>query len=282
MSSVGRVQRSGLYLVTLHNIEPISANAHDPRMADTAVRVDLRHAKIGKAANFTAREKNYHKTFGVENVNFRPLVLVERQLMLEAERCVLLELARFRIAGPAGRKTEWLVGINADEIEHRVLHALRSRGVKHSFVAKDVKGQSSLPSRLASTVGPAMKTMLKTGIKAMQRSKVSETNAAGKTVRCMQELAGLEFPTELFPKLHHLGASFNAHQDFCRMKIQENKDFAPGPKGNTNRDVLLRLEDVLGHAGGSKHTRAEWKKIIEEARPPLPQKIRKCKEGELT
>ena len=38
---------SGLYIVTLNNSKPISANADDPRRADTAIKVNNENCKFG-------------------------------------------------------------------------------------------------------------------------------------------------------------------------------------------------------------------------------------------
>lgn len=66
--------KSGIYIVTLNNDQPISVNANDPRIADKAIKVTKKNCKIGKAKDLIDRKKNYFKVFGEHNVNFRPVV----------------------------------------------------------------------------------------------------------------------------------------------------------------------------------------------------------------
>lgn len=103
--------RSGLYLVTLNNVEPISANAHDPRIADTSIKVNRDHCKFGKAPNLEARKQNYRKTFGEQNVNFLSIAEVAPNDVDRAERLVSDRLGRHRAERPSGRVTEWMHGI---------------------------------------------------------------------------------------------------------------------------------------------------------------------------
>ena len=69
--------KSGLYIVTLNNEYPISVNRQDPRIADKAIKVTNENCKFGKAKDLIARRKNYFKTFDEENVNFKPIALIE-------------------------------------------------------------------------------------------------------------------------------------------------------------------------------------------------------------
>lgn len=39
--------KSGIYLATLYNDEPISVNANDRRVADRAIKVHKRNCKVG-------------------------------------------------------------------------------------------------------------------------------------------------------------------------------------------------------------------------------------------
>lgn len=118
---------TGIYLVTLKNNEPISVNAHDPRMADRCIKVTSANCKIGKAKNFAARERNYFKTFGSANVVFRPIAFTT-QLVI-AERAVKTALLPWRMVSLARRRTEWLAGIAPADAETRALEALRSAGI---------------------------------------------------------------------------------------------------------------------------------------------------------
>jgi len=128
VDSFRAVTSSGIYLVTLKNSEPISVNAHDPRMADRCIKVTSANCKIGKAKDFATRERNYFKTFGSANVVFRPIA-VTAQLVI-AERAVKAALLPWRMVSLAKRRTEWLAGIPSTEAETRALEALRIAGIE--------------------------------------------------------------------------------------------------------------------------------------------------------
>ena len=118
---------SGLYLVALKNQEPISVNAHDPRIAERCIKVNRLNCKVGKAANLSGRERNYWKTFGAENVIFIPIAYVQE--FAAAERVALERLSQWRVRGRSGRKNEWLWGIKPDEVIGLVLAALSDSGI---------------------------------------------------------------------------------------------------------------------------------------------------------
>jgi hypothetical protein len=104
---------AGIYIVTLKNDVPISANAHDPRVAGRAIAVTRANCKFGKARNLDARRKNYERTFRIENIRFFPIAEIED--IAGVERKVLARLRDFRVRGATGRKNEWLVGISPVE-----------------------------------------------------------------------------------------------------------------------------------------------------------------------
>jgi hypothetical protein len=122
---------SGLYIVTLNNEHPISVNAHDPRIAARCIQVSRLNCKVGKAKNLAARERDYWKTFGPENVNFRPIAFT--QAFVQAERVVLKLLSQWRVRGKSGRNNEWLVGISAKAVELGALAALRASGIIYAL-----------------------------------------------------------------------------------------------------------------------------------------------------
>lgn len=122
---------SGLYLVTLLNDEPISVNAHDPRIAARCIRVTRANCKLGKARDFEVRARNYAKTFGAAHVAFRPIAFVDD--IARAERCILRTLSPWRMRGNSGRRTEWLEGIDPRQAVMIALAALREAGI--DFVA---------------------------------------------------------------------------------------------------------------------------------------------------
>ncbi|MDA8150929.1 MAG: GIY-YIG nuclease family protein [Nitrospiraceae bacterium] len=115
--------KSGIYLVTLNNEDPISVNAHDPRIADRCIRVNHLNCKIGKAKNLERRKKNYFKTFGEENVNFR--ILVRLLKIEEAEYSIKSNLKKYRIKGNTGRPNEWLENILPEDVIRTVIQTLK-------------------------------------------------------------------------------------------------------------------------------------------------------------
>jgi Meiotically up-regulated gene 113 len=124
--------QSGLYLVTLNNWVPISVNAQDPRIADKAIKVTRANCKFGKAKNLEARKKNYFKTFGEQNVNFRPVVkLVEIEAI---EKEILRRLEDFRIRGRTGRMNEWLEHIAPEQVLAIAVDAIRESGVEYQLL----------------------------------------------------------------------------------------------------------------------------------------------------
>lgn len=127
----GRI-KSGLYLVTLNNEEPISVNANDPRVADKAIKVTKANCKFGRTKNLAVREKGYCKVFGEHNVNFKPLVQLEETDI--AEKAILNCLDNHRIRGRTGRKNEWLENINPETVEATVFSTLKKTGIKYEKI----------------------------------------------------------------------------------------------------------------------------------------------------
>lgn len=123
---------SGLYIVTLNNEEPISVNAQDPRIADKAIQVTKENCKFGKAKNLEARKKNYYKTFGEHNVNFKPLVRLEN--IAAAEKVVMAALDEYRIRGRTGRKNEWLQGVTPQRIIALALYHIEEAGIEYELL----------------------------------------------------------------------------------------------------------------------------------------------------
>ncbi|MCV2357629.1 GIY-YIG nuclease family protein [Paucibacter sp. TC2R-5] len=105
----------GVYVVELLNEEPISVNADRPVIAERCIKVTRANCKYGKAANLARRQREYHKTFGAQNVRFRFFSTTEQHALVEA--LVGQRLAAFRIPGVTGRLNEWLQGIAAHEVE---------------------------------------------------------------------------------------------------------------------------------------------------------------------
>ena len=124
---------SGIYIVTLNNVEPISVNAHDSRVAHKAIKVTRANCKFGKAKSLKGREKSYFETFGQHNVNFLPVALLNKYA--RAEKAVLAEMDQYRIRGRTGRKNEWLEGISADDALGIVLRTLEALDIPHELLA---------------------------------------------------------------------------------------------------------------------------------------------------
>lgn len=120
------MKTSGLYIVSLNNVEPISVNANDPRIADRCIKVNRENCKFGKATNLEYRRRNYEKVFGRENVNFWAIAALEA--ISAAEKAVLARLSEHRMRGHSGRKNEWLEGIVPAELEVLILSTLTDNG----------------------------------------------------------------------------------------------------------------------------------------------------------
>jgi len=131
----------GIYIVTLTNTHPISVNAQDQRMADRCIKVTCANCKVGKAKSFIARRRNYHKTFGADHVQFRPIAYTQ-DLQL-AERVVLSALSKWRVRGHTRRLTEWLEGISAIDAEHLALAALQAAGIAFSMPLDEAQSGSA-------------------------------------------------------------------------------------------------------------------------------------------
>jgi hypothetical protein len=115
LSKKGRLNSiSGLYVVTLNNSQPISANADDKRIAHKAIKVNKANCKFGKAINLENRKYNYYKTFGQENVNFIPIASLSEIAIAEQE--ILKLLSPYRLISPSGNLTEWMHSIDASKI----------------------------------------------------------------------------------------------------------------------------------------------------------------------
>lgn len=123
---------SGLYIVTLNNQDPISVNAGDPRIADRCIKVTKDNCKFGQTRDLATRKKDYFWHFGEHNVNFFPLAQLRDSD--KAEQAILLRLDDYRIRSKAGRKNEWLVGIEPMEVERIVFSTLDELGLDYEKI----------------------------------------------------------------------------------------------------------------------------------------------------
>jgi hypothetical protein len=106
----------------LRNTEPLSVNADRPAIAERCIKVNHKNCKVGKAKDLARRKRDYEKTFGVQNVKFEVLALVDTP---DVHELVILErLGAFRIKGATGRSNEWLEGISPAEVRTIVSQAL--------------------------------------------------------------------------------------------------------------------------------------------------------------
>ncbi len=121
---------SGIYIVALTNLHPISVNAQDLRIAERCIKVTATNCKVGRAKSIRVRKRNYWRTFGKEHVLFRPIALMPDPQI--AERTILAALKQWRIRGRSGRLTEWLEGISASNAERIAIEAMISAQIRHS------------------------------------------------------------------------------------------------------------------------------------------------------
>lgn len=131
-----------MYIVTLNNFQPISVNAHDPRVAGNAIKVTRDNCKIGKTKDLAARAANYSKTFGKESVNFYPVAVT--QAYQQIEQAVLGVLDDYRMRGPTGRRNEWLHTIPPSEALETLKRTLEDSGAEYRLLISDLGGGDSL------------------------------------------------------------------------------------------------------------------------------------------
>lgn len=262
----------GLYLVTLNNDSPISANAGDRRIAHRAIKVRMGDAKVGKAANLAKRRRDYMRTFGLENVNFFVLAFIPGgKLELDrAESKVLESLSLFRIRGATGRLNEWINGASESYIREVVLDALIRSGVEHVVVqeggesmehAQKVRGSKHTRHMMNGTRKPGE-------FGGVLASPPPVASAAHQTL----ELIDLLFTSELLPdqdfeRLHHRAVSLHKHKLYCSNLVVKSSDFARGERGETNRNLCRRLEFIASGLRGrtSPISRDEIDKLIDNA-----------------
>jgi hypothetical protein len=116
--------QSGVYVVEMLNVDPISVNADRPKVSDRCIKVNRENCKYGKAKNLARRRLDYVRTFGESNFVFRFVAVTDHFAAVEAE--VGLRLALHRVPGQTGRPNEWLQGISALDVERVVRDVLAS------------------------------------------------------------------------------------------------------------------------------------------------------------
>lgn len=111
-------------MVRLLNTEPISIFAADARRAETGALVDSRHVKFGKTVNLPRRLRDYEKTFGVSNIQFR-CVQVNLTQIGDFERMLKDIFNEYRLVWK-NRRLEWLYGVDADVVWAEVQRILKN------------------------------------------------------------------------------------------------------------------------------------------------------------
>ncbi|MDO9107150.1 MAG: hypothetical protein Q7U57_19585 [Methylovulum sp.] len=143
--TVGKVRvnfNSGLYVVTLNNSQPISANADDKRIAHKAIKVNKENCKFGKAVNLENRKYNYYKTFGQGNVNFIPIASLSEIAIAEQE--ILKLLLEYRLISPSGNLTEWMHGIDASKIIDLAIELLDNLKIPYETLYTNISDITSM------------------------------------------------------------------------------------------------------------------------------------------
>lgn len=267
---------SGLYLVTLNNDAPISANADDCRVAHRVIKVRKGNVKVGQAANLIRRCGNYARTFGRENLNFHILAYIPggKSDLDRVESVVLDSLAPHRLRGLSGRLTEWVAGVSASRVREIALKALRRSGVEHVVASDDGKCPTEAWSTQPCEEIPLM---------ADRSSDTAHDDASAKPMRTDSharrtlELIGSLFSegplTDAdFKRLHHLETGLEAHRKHCAKLDEGGGDFAQDRRGEPNRNVCRRLELIANELGRRDYqvTREEIEELIEYALRECP------------
>jgi hypothetical protein len=104
-----------VYVVELLNEEPISVNADRPLIAEQCIHVSWKNCKYGRARNLARRQRDYERTFGSNNVQFRYFSTTPLCELVEA--VIGARLRDYRIRGARGRLSEWLAGIKPETVE---------------------------------------------------------------------------------------------------------------------------------------------------------------------
>jgi len=133
--------KSGLYIVTLLNQNPISVNAHDKRIAHKTITVTRDNCKFGKAEDLDRRKKNYDRTFGAENVKFHVVATLTEIKLAELE--ILKKLDEYRIKGKTGRKNEWLERISPTEVLIIIVETLEYLKVEYVTIVRSLDNSAA-------------------------------------------------------------------------------------------------------------------------------------------
>ncbi len=126
----------GIYLVTLNNDNLMSTQAQDRRYDDKKpLHVNKNNCKVGKAQNFNGRMRlGYYRTFGEENVNFIPVVALDADDIVKAEKKIKKRLARWRIKSPSNKLTEWTQGIDSEDIKNIIISTVQEMGIPYEVI----------------------------------------------------------------------------------------------------------------------------------------------------
>lgn len=271
----------GLYLVTLNNEELISVNAHDPRHAARAIRVNRAHLKVGKAEQFGRRKDNYDRTFGSHNVNYTPVVTVAPDDLQRAEKCVLEALKPYRMRGHTGRLNEWLEGVTDVVIRDLIFTTLKQEGIQHEAWTADAGGFQRAIHVEADRESPAKLSPSRNMRPANSQEASGQDATPAKTIAHLLELKRYAFDDQLFKRVHHLAnASIKGHLDYCQELVDGGGDF----RGETNRDVCRRLVHITAalrklEVSGDEASGTDIEEIVERALRAFPIRSRRQSGG---
>ncbi|MGZ2371713.1 hypothetical protein ACXR6G_18185 [Ancylomarina sp. YFZ004] len=120
--------KSGIHIVKLRNTEalPINGNAED-------AYVNCENIYVGFTINFESRRARFNSTFGKENVDFIPVVEMEK---LDGRMTPILEaLQENRMRSPRNNSPlRWLQGVNEAQLVKAILSSLNNQDDSYRVV----------------------------------------------------------------------------------------------------------------------------------------------------
>jgi hypothetical protein len=91
--------------------------------------VNCFNVKIGKARDLCVRERDYWRTFGLDNVLFRVIAITSD--IEAAETAILRSLKSYRKLSPKGARMDWLERISVDSAIAIAHQALSAAGIRY-------------------------------------------------------------------------------------------------------------------------------------------------------
>jgi T5orf172 domain-containing protein len=120
---------SGIYIVTLHSdvLVPVTQDRRYPDCAD----VNSANVKVGKARDFSVRERDYRKDFGADKFSFKVVAVTSSTDIQAAETAVLRRLRRYRKLSPKGGMMDWLETITLADAIAEIYKALTDARISY-------------------------------------------------------------------------------------------------------------------------------------------------------